>query len=63
MLLPFGMYVLVAVVVEELVVVVTETEDGADVEAAEAHIEPSDCEQHDTGVEQDFGAHVRAADC
>jgi hypothetical protein len=34
-LLPFGVYVLVAVVVEELVVVVvTETEDGADVEAA-----------------------------
>jgi hypothetical protein len=31
-LLPFGVYVLVAVVVER--VVVTETEDGADVEAA-----------------------------
>jgi hypothetical protein len=38
-LLPFGVYVLVAVVVEELVVVVTETEDGADVEAAAPGVE------------------------
>ena len=40
MLLPFGMYVLVAVVVEELVlVVVAKTEGGADVEAAALKVE------------------------